>query len=287
MPPRVHHILAGLLIAVLLVATPAASARCPKGQTNAGDIVSPSEQMVPIERAGRVISVSSLEVLCTGDRVIARETEVVIQLSWREDVVVVSPGKHYLVPGKRQVFSELLAGAASFFFQRETRAGEGAVTLAPPPQGLRFDVQGLESGAAHLSALPDVFAPPISRGTSEALAVHLRDPAGRTHSRYSAPGDPPPVFLDLPKLRGTWTVEAESVGRAIYGSFVLDGGAIWKSPRDAEDAILLWICEDPTVNGLEGVHELRALNGGAMSPRAKAILTYWNERGSRSFCAGE
>jgi hypothetical protein len=284
MIPWARFVLSSLLLAAMFTFSNTALAQCPKGQAMAGDILSPREQMVPVERAGRAVSVSSLEVLCTGDRVIARDAEVTLLLQWQEAIVTIPQGEHYAVPSKRQVMSDLLAGVASFFFQREARAGESAVTLAPP--GLRFAVKGLETGEARLSALPPAFALPISRGRDQALMVRLRDPRGRPYAREAAPGEPTPVFVDLPRLQGTWTIEAESAGQSIRGRFNLSGTRDWQGPRGAEDAILIWICEDPTANSLEGVHELRAANGGAMSQRAQSILTRWNESGSRSFCAG-
>lgn len=300
MPSISEYSSALFLITALLGVPGVADAQCPPGERYAADIVEPGSTPTPrktdifsVERSNRTMKFFNGGVrLCTGDRVIAQDLEVSLVLDWRREPIRIRPRSHFMIPGKRRVIFDLLADAAPVFFEREVSSSGTAGTLGSGSRGpsgneeMRFAIAGLPGGDARLTALPTLFSLPISRKRTSRLDVVIVDPEGHAHEMTAPENDDgAPQFEDLPKIPGEWRIFAESGVERLSGKFILETANTWPGQRGTEEDILIWICEDPARNGLQGVHELREVNSGVVSPFAKSILEFWYTPGSSSFCA--
>ena len=265
---------------------------CPAGTSPAGRIRSPTDSVVHVGRAGQDVRQTSLQRLCSEDRVFADNTRVEMDI-WGLGLVSVEPGRAFEIPTRVQLFvrsalpgfldNYLSRGPTSDAFSASTLGGSNA----------SFAIDGLERGEAVIELTRSIVIPVLS-DPGDGTTISLIRPSGRLWRTASATGELTMARFDhMPRDLGVWKVEVASRSGTLHGRFEVVRAVQDLAPKEVLAAIaelrpnqrsLALACFDAKR------FSLQALQGQANPNKAMAlagVLSQWTELDtSATLCGG-
>lgn len=276
----IARIIVTTICACFVSSASVAYSQCSPGNRVVATLLKPTDVATLVDRSPFQVPVKAGQGLCSQDRLIAVENEIVYHLDCL-DQQTLAIGEQTILPKRGNVILRCLSGGLFSGFLRKERAATAEHLITRNTEQFDFAIAGLKSGEAIVAAPKTSFTIPILAPIQTELNVELAVPDGEILSKTQvSEGLTSFNFENVPLQIGDWKIKVSTEARVIYGQFSVSDQGIQTTMLE-RDQLLGVACEDLPVNGFDILQRFPNEDQDA----ALELLHYWSTSRGMSLCA--